>query len=233
MTVPGGDAPDLAVDPLRTSPATLTAGETFTLSTRVRNIGDGTASATTLRYYRYEFGSGSWVVVGSDPVGGLPASTSRAESIPLRAPSRAGTYYYNACVTSATGERDKDNNCSGNLRVTVTGGGGAPDLTVDALRTSPTTLTVGETFTLSTRVRNIGDGTASATTLRYYYYEPGSGSRVVVGSDPVGGLPASTSRAESIPLRAPSRAGTHSYSACVASVAGSATRTTTALTPCG
>ncbi|MCY3819517.1 MAG: matrixin family metalloprotease [Gammaproteobacteria bacterium] len=221
VTVTGGagNAPDLAVDPLRTSPAPLTAGETFTLSTRVRNVGDGAASATTLRYYRYGFGSGSWVVVGTDPVGGLPASTSRPESIRLRAPSRPGTYYYSACVTSATGERDKDNNCSGSLRVNVTGGG-IPDLTVDALRTSPTALTVGGTFTLSTRVRNVGDGAASATTLRYYYYEARSGSWVVVGTDPVGGLPASTSRSESIRLRAPSRPGVHSYSACVAPVAG-------------
>ena len=89
------------------------------------------------------------MVVGSDRVGGLPASTSRSESIVLTAPSRAGTHYYNACVESVVGERNEDN-CSGNLRVTVTGGGGAPDLVVEPLQTSPGTLTAGEAFTLST-----------------------------------------------------------------------------------
>ena len=220
MTVTGGaGAPDLAVDRLRTSPGTLTAGETFTLSTGVRNVGTGAAPATTLRYYYYRSSSEDWVAVGTDHVGGLPASTSRSESIVLTAPSRAGTHYYNACVESVAGERNTDN-CSGNLRVTVTGGGGAPDLVVEPLTTSPGTLTAGATFTLSTRVRNVGSGTAAATTLRYYYYRSSDREWVVVGQDHVGALRASTSRSESIRLRAPSRAGTHYYNACVASVAG-------------
>ncbi|MCY4658911.1 MAG: matrixin family metalloprotease [Acidobacteria bacterium] len=220
VTVTGGaGAPDLVVDPLQTSPGTLTAGEAFTLSTRVRNVGSGAAAATTLRYYYYQASSKDWVAVGSDRVGGLPASTSRSESIVLTAPTRAGTHYYNACVESVAGERNEDN-CSGNLRVTVTGGGGAPDLVVDPLRTSPGTLTAGATFTLSTRVRNVGSGAAAATTLRYYYYRSSDREWVVVGQDHVGGLPASTSRSESIALTAPARAGTHYYNACVASVAG-------------
>ena len=183
-------------------------------------MGSGAAAATTLRYYYYRSSSEEWVVVGSDRVGGLPASTSRSESIVLTAPSRAGTHYYNACVESVAGERNEDN-CSGNLLVTVTGGGGAPDLVVEPLQTSPGTLTAGEAFTLSTRVRNVGSGAAAATTLRYYYYYRSSdGEWVVVGQDHVGALPASTGRSESIRLTAPSRAGTHYYNACVASVAG-------------
>ena len=220
VTVTGGaGAPDLVVDPLQASSGTLAAGEAFTLSTRVRNVGSGAAAATTLRYYYYESGSNDWVVVGSDHVGGLPASTSRSESIRLAAPSRAGTHYYNACVAPVAGERDEDN-CSGNLRVTVTERAGAPDLVVDPLETSPGTLTAGEAFTLSTRVRNVGSGAAAATTLRYYYYRSSDREWVVVGQDHVGGLPASTSRSESIRLTAPARAGTHYYNACVASVAG-------------
>ncbi|MCY4074227.1 MAG: matrixin family metalloprotease [Acidobacteria bacterium] len=220
VTVGGGaGAPDLVVDPLQASPGTLTAGETFTLSTRVRNVGSGAAAATTLRYYYYRSSSGEWEVVGSDRVGGLRASTSRSESIVLTAPARTGTHYYNACVESVAGERDEDN-CSGNLRVTVTGGAGAPDLVVDSLRTSPGTLTAGEAFTLSTRVRNVGSGPAAATTLRYYYYRSSDREWVVVGQDHVGALRASTSRSESIVLTAPTRTGTHYYNACVSSVAG-------------
>ena len=220
VTVTGGaGVPDLEVDPLRASPGTLTAGATFTLSTRVRNVGTGDAPATTLRYYYYRSSSEEWVAVGSDHVGGLRASTSRSESVRLTAPSRAGTHYYNACVESVAGERNTDN-CSGNLRVTVTRGDDTPDLEVDPLRASPGTLTAGATFTLSTRVRNVGTGDAPATTLRYYYYRSSSEEWVAVGSDHVGGLRASTSRSESVRLTAPSRAGTHYYNACVESVAG-------------
>ena len=81
------------MESLEASPRTLTVGETFTLSANVRNVGDGDAAATTLRYYYYRSSSEEWVVVGSDHVGGLPASTSRSESIRLAAPSRAGTHY--------------------------------------------------------------------------------------------------------------------------------------------
>ena len=226
VTVTGGGsgAPDLVVESLRTSPGTLAAGRTFTLSATVRNIGSGAAAATTLRYYQYDSDSRDWEQVGTDSVGSLSASASSPESIRLTAPSRAGTHYFNACVTSVAGEIDREN-CSGNLRVTVTeGGGDAPDLVVESLRTSPATLTVGETFTLSATVRNIGGGTAAATTLRYHYYRASSKEWVVVGQDAVGSLSPSGSSAESIRLTVPSSIGTHWLSACVASVAGETNR---------
>ncbi|MCY4633091.1 MAG: matrixin family metalloprotease [Acidobacteria bacterium] len=221
---PRGGAPDLVVQALRTSPGTLTAGQTFTLSATVRNAGSGTAAATTLRYYYYyRSSSKEWVVVGTDPVGSLSGSASSAESIRLTAPSGAGTHCYNACVASVAGETDREN-CSGNLRVTVTaGGGGAPDLEVESLRTSPGTLTVGGTFTLSATVRNAGSGTAAAT-LRYYYYDSDTEDWAVVGTDSVGSLLAAAISAESIRLTAPSDAGTHYYNACAASVAGETRR---------
>ena len=215
-----GGAPDLVVRSLRTNPGTLTAGATFTLSATVRNIGSGTATATTLRYYHWRSSSREWVVVGSDGVGPLSASASSPESIRLTAPSRAGTAFFNACVSFVARETDRKN-CSGSLRVTVTedGRGGAPDLVVRSLLTSPDTLTAGATFTLSATVRNIGSGTAAATTLRYYHWRSSSREWVVVGSDGVGPLSASASSPESIRLTAPSRAGTAFFNACVTSVA--------------
>ena len=213
-------APDLVVQSLRTSPDPLTAGQTFTLSATVRNVGSGTAATTTLRYLYYRSSSREWVVVGTDSVSSLAASASSPESIRLPAPAGAGTHVYSACVTAVAGEIDRDN-CSDNLRVTVTGGGsGAPDLVVESLRTSPGTLAAGRTFTLSATVRNIGSGAAAATTLRYYQYDSDSRDWEQVGTDSVGSLSASASSPESIRLTAPSRAGTHYFNACVTSVAG-------------
>ena len=218
VTVTGGGTPDLVVQSLQTSPRTLTRGGTFTLSATVRNTGSGTSAATTLRYYYYRSSSRDWVAVGSDYVRSLSPSGSSSESILLTVPGRTGTHYFNACVESVARERNT-RNCSGNLRVTVRGDG-APDLVVQSLRTSPRTLTVGDVFTLSATVRNVGSGTSAATTLRYYYYKSSTREWVVVGQDSVRGLSPSSTSPESIRLTVPGRTGTHYFNACVASVTG-------------
>ena len=211
--------PDLVVRSVQTSPRTPTAGGTFTLSASVRNVGNGTSAATTLRYYYYRSSSRDWVVVGTDSVPGLSPSGSSQESIRLPAPSRAGTHYFNACVAAVRGESNTSN-CSDNLGVTVTGGG-TPDLVVQSARATPATLAGGEVFTLSATVRNVGNGTSAATTLRYYYYQSSSLDWVVLGTDSVGSLsPSSSSPESTIRLTIPSRAGTYFFNVCVQSVPG-------------
>ena len=120
------NAPDLAVGSPSVSDRSPDAGASFTLSTTVRNRGDGRSAATTLRYYRSSNAtiSASDTAVGTDAVGGLGASGTSAESISLTAPSSAGTYYYGACVDTVSGETDATNNCSSAVRVTVSSGGG-------------------------------------------------------------------------------------------------------------
>ena len=221
-TIYGSDrprgTPDLVVRSVQTTPRTPTAGQTFTLSTSVRNVGNGTSAATTLRYYYYRSSSLDWVVLGTDSVPGLSPSGSSQESIRLTAPSSAGTYFFNVCVASVAGERNTSN-CSDNLQVTVTGGG-TPDLVVESARATPATLAGGEVFTLSASVRNVGNGTSAATTLRYYYYRSSSLDWVVLGTASVGSLSPSSSSPESIRLTIPSRAGTYFFNVCVQSVPG-------------
>ena len=90
------------------------------------------------------------------------------------------------------------------------------DLVVSA-SVSASSLTPGQSFTLSATVRNQGTASASATTLRYYR----SSNRTIswqdtqVGSDAVSALAASATSAESISLTAPSDVGTYYYGACV------------------
>ena len=116
-------APDLVVQiPFApVSDSAPAAGANFTLSVTVRNVGDEEAAATTLRYYRSNDTtiSSSDTPVGRVAVSALPASGTSAESIPLTAPSSAGTYYYGACVDPVSGESDTGNNCSSAARVTV------------------------------------------------------------------------------------------------------------------
>ena len=87
----------------------------------VRNVGDGAAAATRLRYYRSTDATitAADTEVGTVAVTGLADSNSVRESVDLTAPSAAGTYYFGACVDAVTDESDTTNNCSGSIPVDV------------------------------------------------------------------------------------------------------------------
>ena len=219
-------SPDLTVGTLTVSESSPETGGSFTLSATVRNAGDGSSAATTLRYYRSADAtiSSSDTAVGTDAVGALAASGTSAESISLTAPSTEGTYYYGACVDSVTGESSTANNCSASVRVDVDERESqtSPDLAVGTLTVSESSPETSGSFTLSATVRNAGDGSSAATTLRYYRSADAtiSSSDTAVGTDAVGALAASDTSAESISLTAPSTEGTYYYGACVDSVTG-------------
>ncbi len=223
VTVPSSGSPDLIVESPSVSDNTLTTGQSFTLSARVRNQGNAQSVATTLRYYRSTDATISTgdTQVGTDPVSVLSASGTSPESISLTAPSSAGTYYYGACVESVRGESNTNNNCSTSVRVSVNSSG-SPDLIVESPSVSDNTLTTGQSFTLSARVRNQGNAQSVVTTLRYYRSSDSSisTSDTQVGTDSVGGLSASGTSVASISLNAPSSAGTYYYGACIESVRG-------------
>ena len=112
---------DLVVESPGVSSPTMDPEEEFTFSTTVRNVGDGDAAATTLRYYLSTDAtiSTSDTEVGTDTVAELAVSASSDESVTLAAPMTAGTYYYGACVGVVAGESDTTNNCSSSVAVTV------------------------------------------------------------------------------------------------------------------
>lgn len=113
--------PDLIVESPNVDDNTLTTGQSFTLSATVRNQGNASAAATTLRYYRSTNATISTddTEVGADDVSALSAGATSAESISLNAPSSAGTCYYGACVDDVSGESNTGNNCSDAVEVTV------------------------------------------------------------------------------------------------------------------
>ena len=190
---PQWEAPDLAVE-ASVSQNSLTPGQSFTLNATVRNQGNGQSAATSLRWYRSDDATISTrdTQVGTDPVSSLAASGTSSESISLRAPSSAGTYYYGACVESVSDESDTGNNCSSAVTVNV-GAAPAPDLVVDSPSVSTSSPTAGASFWLRATVRNQGTGRSAATTLRFYRSTNAtiSDSDTEVGSDAVSGLAAS------------------------------------------
>ena len=218
-----GPAPDLIVQSPTVSTSSPSAGGSFTLRATVRNQGSGRSASTTLRYYRSTDAavSTSDTEVGTDYVTSLSAGRTSAESIGLRAPSSAGTYYYGACVESVSGESNTGNNCSSAVTVTV-GAGPVPDLIVEAPTVSSGSPSAGGSFTLRATVRNQGSGRSASTTLRWYLSTDAavSTSDTEVGTDYVSSLSGGRTSAEWISLRAPSSAGTYYYGACVESVSG-------------
>ena len=123
VITPPSTVADLVVGSASVSDSTPDAGASFTLRATVRNAGDGRSAMTTLRYYRSSDAtiSASDTAVGTDAVSALSASGTSAESISLTAPSSAGTYYYGACVDTVSGESNTANNCSGGVRIVVSG----------------------------------------------------------------------------------------------------------------
>ena len=214
---------DLEVQSPSVNDSSLDTGASFTLSATVENYGDASAAATTLRYYRSTDAqvTTSDTEVGTDAVDGIAAGATSPESISLTAPSSAGTYYYGACVDAVAGESDTTNNCSGSVQVTVSVPSlTSPDLTIYAIvaATSPSGTRPGGTFRLNVGVRNDGDESSTATTLRYYRSTDTTitTSDTEEGTDTVGVLSAgATTSTMSITVTAPSSAGTYRYGACV------------------
>ena len=215
--------PNLVVDTPTVSDSAPTAGARITLSTTVRNQGNGVSAFTTLRYYLSTDSTitGSDTSVGTDSVSWIDASGSEDDSVSLTVPSTAGTYYYGACVDTVSAESDTTNNCSAAVAVTV-GAAPAPDLVVDAPTVSDATPTAGARITLNATVRNQGNGRSDSTTLRYYQ---STDSTITTGdtevdTDYVSSLAASRSGNESVNLTAPTNPGTYYLGACVDAVTG-------------
>ena len=219
VTVEG--SPDLIVESPSVDNTTPTPGQTLTLSATVRNQGTAEVAATTLRYYQSSDATITTddTEVGKDAVPELAASATSEQSSSVTAPLTAGTYYYGACVASVSGESNTTNNCSEGVRVTVKS---SPDLIVESVSVSESTLTSGQSFTLQVTVRNRGTWQSTSTTLRYYRSTDATitDDDREIGTDSISGLSASGTVSKTISLTAPSRPGTYYYGACVGAAVG-------------
>ena len=229
VTVGAATAPDLVVDSPTVDTSAPAAGARFTLNATVRNQGNGSSAATTLRYYQ---STDSTITtgdteVGTDSVSGLNSSGISAESVSLTAPSTPGTYYFGACVDAVTGESDTTNNCSAAVTITV-GAATAPDLIVSTFTVDNSSPVTGQYFTLNATVNNQGNGSSSSTTLRYYRSTDATittsddtiSTAGIPGHLSVDSLSPSSSEAKSARTPAPSTFGTYYYGACVETVTG-------------
>ena len=184
-------------------------------------------------WHRFTVQAGESVTVVANPEGTTPrleitTRSGRGNFCPAEAEDDVSrdhgqTLYLSGCASGqATVElrRASDGTVLRTYTLEVTG---IPsDLVVESVSVSDSTLTPGQSFTLSATVRNQGTSRAEATTLGWYR----SSNRTIstrdtqVGTDAVGALAAEGTGAESISLTAPSTEGTNYYGACVESVEG-------------
>ena len=204
-----------------TNPGGTGPGGNVGVSVGVRNDGDESSAATTVRFYQSTDATITTAdtEVGTNALGALSPGATASIGATVSAPATPGTYYYGGCADAVAGESDTTNNCSGSVSVIVSAAPPQtnPDLEVQSPSVNDSSLDTGASFTLSATVRNDSDGAAAATTLRYYRSTDATitSADTEVGTDAVGGLAAGATSAESISLTAPSSAGTYYYGACV------------------
>ena len=192
-------APDLQFTNVTPTSVTGSPGGTVQADFTLRNSGNATAAATTIRIYQSTNSSISTsdTEIGRASTSSLGAGQSRTITGTVTLASQAsGTFYFGLCADRVSGESNTQNNCSRGVRVTVTGSGG-PDLVVSLSRSS-VTVAPGSSFTFEKTVRNQGDASSASTRIRLYL----SDNATISTSDTELGQPAS------VPALGPSETAT-------------------------
>jgi subtilase family serine protease len=161
--------PDLAIAISSVqAPALVAAGEVINVSDTTENLGGGGAAATQTSFYlsaNTAFDA-SDVLLGTRAVPSLAGGQASNVSTPLTVPAgtAVGSYYVIAKADhgSVVVEFLETNNTRASAVMKV-----GPDLTVLAL-TAPLTVVRNVAFTVTDTTKNLGGGTAIASTTSYY-----------------------------------------------------------------
>ena len=170
VTVRSAGAPDLEVPTVTPTSVTGTPGGSVMATFTVRNRGNATAAATTVRVYESSNStiSTSDTEIGDDPFRTLAAGQSRDLSYTVTLSSQAsGTFYLGLCLDAVSGESDTQNNCSPGVRVTV-GGSGGPDLEFTGISPRTVVVSSGTSITLKPVLANTGNSASAPTKLKLY-----------------------------------------------------------------
>ena len=146
----------------------------FTLTATVRNDGTGPFTDSTLAFQYYDSNlqtlsaSPNWKTAGTVQIT-PPIATGSSGQVPviITLPALAYSpypYYYRVRVAPADGVSDQADNLDIWIPITTA----SADLAVDTPTVDKSAVGPGESFTLTTTVRNLGTGLSGAATLQYY-----------------------------------------------------------------
>ena len=225
VRVASAGAPDLEFTSVTPTSVTGSPGGSVQADFTLRNSGNATAAATTIRVYQSTDSSISTsdTEIGSNSIPSLGAGRSTTITATVRLSGQAsGTFYFGLCVDAVSGESTTGNNCSRGVRVTV-GGSGAPDLEFTGVTPTSVTGSPGGSVQADFTLRNSGNATAAATTIRVYQSTNSSisTSDTEIGSNSISSLGAGRSRTITATVRISSQAsGTFYFGLCADAVSG-------------
>jgi hypothetical protein len=187
VTVTSDDLPPDLVVSVFSIPVNVAAGSTIDVQDTTKNQGAGSAPESRTGFYLSL--NTAWDVsdqfLGERIVPPLPSGGLASATTPLDLPAAMapGTYYVIA-KADWNGVIDEQSNTNNTRSDSAKAG---PDLTVSTL-TAPATATPGETFSVTDTTKNLGAGTAGASTTSFYLSANTTfdGGDVPLGSRPVG-----------------------------------------------
>ena len=161
--------PDLVIFSVSLTPTSLSPGTAFTATVKVKNRGKATAESTTTAVYvatSFNADPAKATSLGSLNTDTINAGVTKTLTFKLSVPpATPGTYYLLAqadIYKTVTESSETNNGKSAKFQVT------APDLVVSGLTLTPTTLSPGDSLTVSVQVKNQGTATTGATTTEVY-----------------------------------------------------------------
>jgi hypothetical protein len=166
--------PDLRQETVTNPPPVKSAGESFTVVDANRNIGDGPADSSVVRFWLVRNGGepnpgGNVLLTGQRDVLPLaPKASSIGETkVTIPAAAAADVYSLLACSddTQLLVEDIESNNCKvATQMITVLN----PDLVENAVSNPPATAVTGASFSVQDATKNLGPG-ASAESITWYF----------------------------------------------------------------
>ncbi|MBN1780459.1 T9SS type A sorting domain-containing protein [bacterium] len=165
------EKPDLIVSEIAATPVMLAPGESFTVNSKVKNVGSAASAAETeVKVYLSTDATitDADVLIGTNtvPVLDINAEAAFTNTGAMAAGQAEGTYYVGAIVDPANAVDENAENNNTGVAPAVTVKIPVPDLTCTAIAGSPSSLSAGSTLQASATVANQGDGDAGASQVK-------------------------------------------------------------------
>jgi uncharacterized membrane protein len=218
--------PNLVVSSLTNPPGTASIGGKFNITNSVRNTGSVVAAASGTKYYLFSTLDGTKQdLKGTQAVPALNAGQtfSLLVSLEVRDETLPGLYKVQACADGGRDvtESNEDDNClmsSGIVKVV-----GPPDLVVTqvTVRNAPLTVARGGSLTITAAVKNLGEGSAAASTTKYILVHTVTGATKNLNGTqlyPILNSGSSTSIQKIVTIFLDTPVGTYNVQACADSV---------------
>jgi uncharacterized repeat protein (TIGR01451 family) len=165
--------PDFDIVSIVTSPTNLTMGGTFSATVTIRNSGDLSGNAGTVRLWVHHLAAAAVGEAGdASQMGGTlgVGATRQLTFSGLTAPGAAGTYTLRAFVDANNGavEHSEGNNQKTLSYTFLDSPTEKPDFVISSVTTVPATLTPGGTFAAVVTVVNQGSASGNAGAVRFW-----------------------------------------------------------------